>query len=143
LNNPARTLRPRLVSAKSLRMTLQRLVRTWLWGMDIDRSTWIEPSAYIDRTWPRGIHIGPQCYIGEESVVLTHDMTRGIYVHTRIGARCHLGARAIVLPGLTIGDDSVIMPGALVTKDMPSNSIAIGNPALIEPRSKQGPGSDP
>ena len=132
------SLRRPATTAKRLRMTFQRLVRTWLWGMDIDRSAWIEPSAWIDRTWPRGIHIGPQCYIGEESVVLTHDMTRGIYVNTRIGARCHIGARAIVLPGLTIGDDSVIMPGALVTKDMPPDSIAIGNPAVIEPRSRGG-----
>ena len=128
-------LRRKATPAKRLHMAVQRLVRAWLWGMDIDRSTWIEPSAWIDRTWPRGIHIGPDCYIGEESVVLTHDMTRGIYVDTRIGARCHIGARAIVLPGLTIGEDSVIMPGALVTKDMPPNSIAIGNPAVIEPRS--------
>ena len=142
MNNPAGMLRPQVVSAKRLHMTFQRLVRSWLWGMDIDRSTWIEPSAWIDRTWPRGIHIGPHCYIGEESVVLTHDMTRGIYVDTKIGARCHIGARAIVLPGLTIGDDCVIMPGALVTKDMPPNSIAIGNPAIIEPRSEDGASSD-
>lgn len=135
MNKSGHPLRPYSTSVKRLQMGFQGLVRSWLWGMDIDRSTWIEPSAKIDRTWPRGIHIGPGCYIGEESVVLTHDMTRGIYVDTRIGARCHIGARAIILPGVTIGDDSVVMPGALVTKSMPPNSVAIGNPATIAPRS--------
>jgi acetyltransferase-like isoleucine patch superfamily enzyme len=119
---------------KRLHMACQRLVRAAVWGMDIHPSVWIEPTALIDRTWPRGIHIAAGCYIGEEAVVLTHDMTRGIYVDTRIGARCHLGARAIVLPGVSIGDDCVIMPGALVTKDIPSRSIATGNPATIQQR---------
>jgi acetyltransferase-like isoleucine patch superfamily enzyme len=107
------------------------MIQIHVWRMDIHASARIEPTAYIDRTWPRGIHIGSDCYIGEEAAVLTHDMTRGLYLDTHIGARCHIGARAIVLPGVTIGDDCVLMPGALVTKDMPGNSTAIGNPAKI------------
>ena len=102
--------------------------------MDIHPSAIIAPTALIDRTWPKGIHIGADTVIGEEAVVLTHDLTRGVYLDTRIGARCMLGARAIVLPGLTIADDCVVMPGALVTKDMPAGSRALGNPAKIEPR---------
>lgn len=117
-----------------LKRRLQRLVQTRIWGMDIDPTAFIETTALIDRTYPRGVHIGPDCYIGEEAVVLTHDFTRGLYLHTRIGARCHLGPRAIILPGLTIGEDSVVAPGALVTKDMPQNSFAMGNPAEIRPR---------
>ena len=119
---------------KAARAGIRYLVLTRIWGMDIDPSTRIEPSAYIDRTWPRGIHIGPDCYLGEESVVLTHDFSRGVYLDTYIGARCSLGPRAIILPGLTIGDDCVVMPGALVIRDMPPNSVAIGNPAEINPR---------
>ena len=111
------------------------LIRKHVWGMDIHPSTWIEPSAYIDRTWPKGIHIGPDCYIGLEAVILTHDFTRGVYLDTRIGARCHIGARAIILPGLTVADDCVVMPGALVTKDMAANSVAIGNPAEVGSKS--------
>jgi maltose O-acetyltransferase len=40
------------------------------------------------------------------------------------------------LPGMTIGDDSIIMPGTLVTADVPPCSIAMGNPARIKPRGK-------
>lgn len=119
---------------KRLRAVILRLIQTKLWGMDIHPSARIDPTALIDRTWPKGIHIEAECKIGEEAVVLTHDMTRGIYLDTRIGARTLLGPRSIVLPGLTIGEDCIVMPGALVTKDMPTNSIAIGNPAAIRPR---------
>lgn len=119
---------------RSIRLWVQRTIRSQVWGMDIHPSTQIELSALIDRTYPRGIHIGPDCWIGEEAVVLTHDRTRGFYLDTRIGARCCLGERAIILPGLTVGDDCVVMPGAVVTRDMPPNSQALGNPAVITPR---------
>lgn len=99
--------------------------------MDIARSAWIAPSALIDRTWPRGIHIGQDCIIDEQAVVLTHDMTRGLYLDTVIGARTVIGVRAIILPGVTIGDDCTVEPGALVTKDVPSGSRVQGNPARI------------
>lgn len=116
-----------------LKAKFKYLIRKRLWGMDVDPSAVIADSALIDRTWPRGIHIGPRCVIDEEAVVLTHDMTRGVYLDTRIGAGARLGARSIIMPGVTIGEDCVVAPGAVVTKDMPEKSYAIGNPAQISP----------
>ncbi len=101
--------------------------------MDIAPSAYIAASALIDRTWPRGIHIGARCRIAEEAVVLTHDLTRGVYLDTYIGEGAMIGARAIVLPGVTIGRDCVVAPGALVVRDMPDRSRAIGNPAVVTP----------
>jgi acetyltransferase-like isoleucine patch superfamily enzyme len=101
--------------------------------MNIHPSAIIEPSAYIDRTWPRGVHIGAACYLGEQAVLLTHDMVRGLYLDTTIGARTFIGARAIVMPGLEIGADCVIEPGAVVIKSMPPGTRAVGNPAAITP----------
>lgn len=118
----------------SLRQWLQRRVQLHLWKMDIDPSAVIAASALIDRTWPKGIHIAAGVVIDEEAVVLTHDLTRGLYLDTRIGARSHIGARAIILPGITIGNDCRIWPGALVTRDMADGSEAIGNPAEIRAR---------
>jgi acetyltransferase-like isoleucine patch superfamily enzyme len=115
----------------TLRERWQRLIQVRVWGMHIDASARIAPTALIDRTWPRGIHIGARCIIGEEAVVLAHDMTRGIYLNTRIGAGTIVGARAIILPGVTIGDDCRISPGALVNRDVPDGARAIGNPARI------------
>lgn len=45
-----------------------------------------------------------------------------------IGKNCWIGAGVIVVPGVTIGDNVVIGAGSIVTKDIPSNSLAVGNP---------------
>lgn len=49
----------------------------------------------------------------------------------RIGKNCWLGAGVIVLPGVTIGDNSVIGAGSLVNKDIPANVVAVGNPCKV------------
>lgn len=48
-----------------------------------------------------------------------------------IGKNCWLGAGAIVLPGITIGDNTVIGAGSVVTKDIPANVVAVGNPCRM------------
>ena len=49
----------------------------------------------------------------------------------RIGKNCWLGAGVIVLPGVTVGDNVVIGAGSVVTKDIPSNVVAVGNPCRV------------
>ena len=49
----------------------------------------------------------------------------------RIGNNCWIGAGAIILPGITIGDNVVIGAGSVVTKDIPSNVVAVGNPCKV------------
>jgi len=48
-----------------------------------------------------------------------------------IGKNCWLGAGVIVLQGVTIGDNTVIGAGSVVTKDIPSNVVAVGNPCRV------------
>ena len=48
-----------------------------------------------------------------------------------IGKNCWLGAGVIVLPGVTIGDNTVIGAGSVVTIDIPSNVVAVGNPCRV------------
>lgn len=48
-----------------------------------------------------------------------------------IGSNCWIGAGAIILPGVTIGDNSVIGAGSVVTKDVPANVVAVGNPCRV------------
>ena len=48
-----------------------------------------------------------------------------------IGRNCWLGAGVIVLPGVTIGDNTVIGAGSVVTKDIPANVVAVGNPCKV------------
>jgi len=49
----------------------------------------------------------------------------------RIGRNCWIGAGALILPGVTIGDNTVIGAGSVVTKDVPSNVVAVGNPCHV------------
>ena len=49
----------------------------------------------------------------------------------RIGNNCWLGAGVIVLPGVTIGDNTIVGAGSIVTKDLPANVVAVGNPCKV------------
>ena len=49
----------------------------------------------------------------------------------RIGNNVWIGAGAVILPGITIGDDSVIGAGSIVTKDIPAGVVAVGNPCRV------------
>jgi acetyltransferase-like isoleucine patch superfamily enzyme len=108
--------------------------------MDIDPTARFSLSVHFDKTYPKGIHIGAQTYVAFDVAILAHDMTRGLYLHTRIGNRCFIGARSIILPGVQIGDECVIGTGSIVTKDVPARCLVAGNPArIISERIKVGP----
>lgn len=85
-----------------------------------------------------GVYIGDGALIGHHAtlVTLNHDLDpekRG-NLHPapiHIGKRAWLGANVTVLPGVSIGDGAVIAAGAVVTKDIPANTIAAGIPAKI------------
>lgn len=48
-----------------------------------------------------------------------------------IGSHCWIGMHSIVMKGVTIGDNSIIAPGSVVTKNVPANVLAAGNPATV------------
>lgn len=48
-----------------------------------------------------------------------------------IGRNCWIGAGALIMPGVTIGDNTVIGAGSVVTRDIPSNYVAYGNPCRV------------
>lgn len=121
----------RLLKVRRLVITLRWYYLTKIWGMDIDRTADFSLSARFDKTYPAGIHIGPETYIAFDAAILSHDTTRRMYKHTRIGRRCFIGARSIILPGVTIGDNCVVGSGSVVTKDVPPNSVVAGNPARV------------
>jgi acetyltransferase-like isoleucine patch superfamily enzyme len=104
---------------------------TRFWGMDIDPTARYSLSVRFDKTYPKGIHIGAHTYVAFDVAILTHDMTRGLSLHTRIGQSCFIGGRSIILPGVQIGDESIVGAGSVVTKDVPPRCIVAGNPAQI------------
>jgi len=99
--------------------------------MDISRTVRISLKARLDKTYPRGIHVGENSYIAAGAIVLSHDFTRNIHTDTYIGSNSFIGMNAIILPGIKIGDSVIIGSGSVVTKNIPNNCIAAGNPARI------------
>ncbi|MFN4168073.1 MAG: acyltransferase [Pannonibacter phragmitetus] len=118
-------------SIRNLLLKMQWWYLVRFWGMDIHPNVRISLQAKLDRTYPKGIHIAESTLIAFDAKILSHDMCRGLYLHTRIGSRCFIGAGSIILPGVTIGDDCIVGAGAVVTKDVPPGSIVVGNPARI------------
>lgn len=49
----------------------------------------------------------------------------------RIGKNCWIGAGAVILPGVSIGENTVVGAGSVVTKDLPANVVAVGNPCRV------------
>ncbi len=110
---------------------LKWLYYTKFWGMNIDPTASFSLSIKLDKTNPKGVHIAAETYIAFDAAILSHDLTRGLYLDTRIGRRCFIGARSIILPGIEIGDESIVGSGSVVTKSVPPRSIVAGNPARI------------
>ena len=89
------------------------------------------------------IEIGDGTIVGSGAMIMDNDFHQREGAHgwsgeawgtaraVRIGSGCFIGARAIILKGVTIGDRAVIGAGSVVTRDVPEGACAAGNPAAI------------
>lgn len=130
---------------KGLHGTLQNIYRRWFRpdyldelkkrGLRTGRNFHLEPGAKIDKNHCWNISIGDDVTIAPNAYILAHDASTKMHLdYTRIGKvnigdRVFIGAAAIVLPGVSIGSDVIIGAGSVVSRDIPDNVIACGNPA--------------
>lgn len=121
----------RIAGFRNMLVGLRRRILVRIWGMDLHPTMQMSLSAKLDRTFPIGVHVGENSYVAFEARILTHDRTRGLYLHTRVGRNCFIGGRSMILPGVEVGDNSIVAAGAIVTKPVPPNSIVAGNPARV------------
>jgi len=83
------------------------------------------------------IEVGDDVTLAPRVHVLAHDAsTKRELGYTRIarvriGNNVFVGAGSIILPGVTIGDNVIIGAGSVVTKDIPGDSVAVGNPCTV------------
>ncbi|MEA3207646.1 MAG: hypothetical protein QOE70_703 [Chthoniobacter sp.] len=79
--------------------------------------------------------IGPFCYLTDHDHTFSAGTAPGagplVAAATRVGERCWIGAHVTILKGVTIGDETVVGAGSVVTKSLPARVIAVGNPARI------------
>lgn len=80
----------------------------------------------------KGVLINLNCTIGHDSVIGDFvEMSPGVHVSGRcsIGDFCNLGTNCTILPGVSLGDNVIVGAGAVVTKDVESNTLVTGVPA--------------
>jgi len=99
----------------------------------INRDTFLDVSESLEIG--RETMIGPGCYLTDHDHVFNATDAPGalplVSAPTRIGDRCWLGAKVVVLKGVTIGDGTVVGAGSIVTKSLPAGVVAVGNPARV------------
>lgn len=81
-----------------------------------------------------GTMFGPHVTLATAGHPIRPDLRAATYQYNmpiRIGRNCWLGAGVIVLPGVTIGDDTVVGAGSVVTRDLPAGVVAVGTPCRI------------
>jgi acetyltransferase-like isoleucine patch superfamily enzyme len=94
------------------------------------------------------VEIGEGTLIGSGAMIMDNDLHADLSLGAdsgvrpkarpiKIGRQVFIGARAIILKGVTIGDRAVVGAGAVVTKDVPADHIAAGNPSSVFPKRRQ------
>jgi acetyltransferase-like isoleucine patch superfamily enzyme len=82
---------------------------------------------------PKGVEIGNNVFIGPRVVFTNDKYPPGPIIKTIVEDDVVIGAAALILPGLTLGRGCFVAAGALVTRNVPWDKMAIGNPAKISP----------
>lgn len=78
--------------------------------------------------------IGPNVTIATAGHPILPELREKLYQYNmsvKIGRNCWIGAGVTIVPGVTIGDNTVIGAGSVVTKDIPGNVVAVGNPCKV------------
>lgn len=125
---------------------------------EVGENCYVEPPLYAN--WGCNTHVGKNfyanfgltlvddadVYIGDNVMIAPHvtiatgthpvhpDLREQVYQYNlpvHIESRVWIGAGAIILPGVTIGEGSVIGAGSVVTKDIPAGVVAVGNPCRV------------
>lgn len=116
---------------RNILIFIQYRIYTKGFGMQIHKTARISPFAVLDRTNPKGVVIGKGSYVAAKALILAHDHVGGRHLRTEIGENCFIGYGAIILPGITIHDSSIVAAGSVVTKDVGPGCIVAGNPARV------------
>jgi|TARA_B100001105_G_scaffold255197_1_gene253480 acetyltransferase-like isoleucine patch superfamily enzyme len=111
-------------------------------GVKIGSNCHFNPYAFIDLIYPKLITIGDNVTLGSHSMLFAHSnptanlfLKKGEYprkvaeVNIKSGAVINPGA--IIISGVTIGENSIISPGSVVTHDVPDYCVVVGNPARV------------
>lgn len=116
---------------------LKRLIER---GLIVGKNFHAQDDVIIDSSHCWHIEIGDDVTLAPRVHVLAHDASTKLFLgftkigKVKIGNRVFIGASTTILPGVTIGDDVIVGAGSIVSRDIPSGVVAVGNPArVVEP----------
>ena len=109
-------------------------------GAHVHFGEWVYANFNLTLVDDGHIYIGDHTMIGPNVTIATaghpilpelREKEMQYNVDVKIGRNVWIGAGAIIVPGVTIGDNTVIGAGSVVTKDIPANVVAVGNPCRV------------
>ena len=111
-------------------------------GISIGRGAFIGLDTYLDCQFPELIVIEDDVTISFRVTVVVHDDARhmngiipgqlqGTVAPVTFRRGCYIGAGALILPGVTVGEGAVVAAGAVVTRDVPPHKVVAGVPARV------------
>ncbi|WP_273824779.1 acyltransferase [Pseudomonas asplenii] len=118
--------------------------RGWIYGRGrllIGDGTWISPGGIFHTHQEADIRIGSRCDLGPgvEFILGSHELGsqerragKGTARSIVVGSGCWIGARSVILGGVTIGEGAIVAAGAVVVRDVPANTLVAGVPAVIK-----------
>ncbi|RDI70341.1 acyltransferase [Halopelagius longus] len=100
-------------------------------GVTVGRGVSWGLEATPDVFWPELITLGDHAVVGYDSVILCHEFLQDEYRtgEVVIGDRAMIGAKAVILPGVHVGEGAQVAANSLVTRDVPPNTTVAGVPA--------------
>jgi len=115
---------------------LYRFWVEWILGIELPRKLTIGKSLSLYHGQAlvvnKGTVIGANCVLRNSTTIGHKKLADGTFsACPQIGNNVDIGANVCIIGGITIGDNVIIGAGSVVTKDIPANSVAVGNPARV------------
>ena len=107
----------------------------WNWvvqypdGFELGERTDIGAFTYINARY--GVELEPEVQIGSHCSIYSHSTIDGKTEKVTLKRNARIGSHSVVMPGVTVGENSIVGAFSFVNRDIPPNVIAVGQPAKV------------